>query len=623
MPLDELTPTHIAEFKGLFARGPAEVCPLEFFDICYNIQFFKNGFETRYGTTVSVTKPEGVVRFFPYQIEGQADRCIYLDNAGRIYDSLYPTNVILYISGMIDFSMIVLNDRAYLSPHNRVTGMPGEKVYVYQGGGVEARLAGGNPPSGFTLDAISNTDRPGNVEGGYRLISMVYETDSGFITKPGPNFIWDGFQDNFYIKVTNMQPGPPGTIARHVVVSKTVGFDPTSFSGNPDDLEIFFVDGGSLFNNTQTEIEINFYDSQLVRSADYVRNNMSTIPAVLGFTKFAGSLVGWAPNEEPSSVYLSRAGEPENISLLDGGIEVDISTGGGIRNCVEYRGVALMIHKAGRVYTTSNNGEEPAYWKVDLVDSAIGTEVNGIAAILDDEGNSVDRYVIATKQGLLSYEGNYENALSDNISDWWARITKKAFNRIQVVLNPHEEYIAIAAPVDGSLVPNIIFWCDYQNGLSANDVRWSIWTFPWKPTSIGIDVDLDGESMLKIGSADANLYFVDPTAQGDNYVSIPQPEWRTAFVGDPEPMVNYFGGIRVRTTGVGPLNIQFSGLDDVISINPPSFVMSLNPAKLYQREFNLSSQIARLRCWTDTYGARFRVTRISIYHIPEFAEEPA
>lgn len=623
MPLDELVPTHIAEFRGLFARGPAEVCPIEYFDVASNIQFFKNGFETRYGTTISVTKPEGIVRFFPYQIEGQADRCIYLDNAGRIYDSLYPTNVILYINGMIDFSMIVLNDRAYISPHNRVTGMPGEFVYVYQGGGVAARLAGGNPPSGFTLVAASDPSQPGNVEGGFRLVSMVYETDSGFITKPGPSDLFQNFTEGYYIKVSNIQPGPPGTVARHIVVSKTIGLDSAVYSGNPADLELFFVDEGSIFNNTQTELSINFYDSQLVRSADYLRNNMSVIPAVLGFTKFAGSLVGWAPNEEPSSVYLSRAGEPENISLLDGGIEVDISTGGGVRNCVEYRGVALMIHKRGRTYTTSNNGEEPAYWKVDLVDIAIGTEVNGVAAILDEEGNSVDRYVIATKQGLLAYEGNYENSISDNISDWWLRINKKAFDRIQIVLNPHDEYIAITAPIDGSMVPNAIFWCDYQNGLNVNDVRWSIWTFPYKPTCIGIDVDLDGESMLKIGSSDANLYFVDPTAQGDNYVPIPNPTFRTAFVGNPEPAVNYFGGIRLRVTGVGPLNLHFTGLDDVISVQPPGFSLSLNPAKLYQREFNLSSQIARLRCWTDVYGARFRITRISIYHLPEFAEEPA
>lgn len=620
--LDELTPTHITEFKGLFARGPDEVCPLEYFPIAENIRFFRNGFETRFGTSVNTVHPEGVRRFFPYQIEGQADRCIYLDNTGKIYDSLYPTNVILNIPGMGDFSMIVLNDRAYLSPHNGKTGLAGEHVYVYQGGGVEARLAGGNPPSGFTLDANSNTEKPGNVESGYRLVSMVYETDSGFITKPGPNDVFKNFLDNYYIKVSNIQPGPPGTVARHVVVSKSIGIDPNVYSGNPNDLEIFFVDGGSLFNNTQTEVEINFYDSQLVRSADYLRNNMSTIPAVLGFTKFAGSLVGWAPNEEPSSVYLSRAGEPENISLLDGGIEVDISNGGGVRNCVEYRGVALMIHKSARTYTTSNNGEEPAYWKVDQVDAVVGTEVNGIAAVLDEEGNTVDRYIIATKQGLLCYEGNYENELSENISDWWARITKRAFDTIQVVMNPHESYIALVAPIDGALSPNVIFFCDYQNGLNAANVRWSIWRFPYDPTCIGIDVDIARDEILKIGSSYGNLYQYDPTAPGDNYFAIPNPTFLTAYLGSGEPMVNNYGGFRIRTVGVGALNLRFSGLDDVISVNPPGFLMNPTPGRMYERNINLSSQLGRLKCWTSNYGDRFKITRISVYHIPEYFSEP-
>lgn len=618
--LEELTPNHITDFKGLFSRGPDEVCPSDHLGQADNIRYINGGIETRYGTSISIPTAEGIRRFFPYSIEGQSDRIIYLNDEGEIYDSLYPTPI-LTIVGMQDFSMIVLNDRAYLSPHNGVTGLPGEVVYLYQGSGVSARPAAGNGPSGFTLEA-AQSPLAGNVEAGFRLFAVAYETDSGFITRPGPAAYasYTGV-DGFQVRIDNIQPGPAGTIARHILATQLI----LDYDGNQDGPELFFVEdefGGVIADNVTTTKDVNFYDVQLIRSAEYLKEAMTTIPAVLGFTKFAGSLVGWAPNEEPSSVYLSKVNEPENISLIEGGIEVDPTTGGGVKNCVEYRGAALIIHKSGRAYTTSNNGEEPAFWRVDGLDSAIGTEVFGVAAILDEEGNTVDRYVLASRKGLIAYSGNYDNVLSRKIDDVWKRITKTAFNKIQVVLDPINEFISVAVPLDGATSPNAILYCDYQRGLDPDSVRWAIWTFPYDPTSIGIDVDENARPVFKIGSIDGDIYYLDSAADGDNLEAIPQPTFRTGYVGNGEVAVNYFGGIRLRAKGSGSLALQFSGLDDVITVNPPSLLLSSNPGRLLQREFNVSSQMGRLKAWTSNYGDWFSITRISIYSSAEFVEEP-
>jgi len=602
--------------------------PPSYLDIADNIRYFNNGYETRYGTSISENVPEGVRRFFPYLIEGQADRVLYLtydapSNTGKIYDSLFPATPIHTVVGMQDFSMIVMNDRAYLSPHNGKSGMPGQFIYVYTGGGVVARLAAGPAPVGFTLISSSDSIGDGKIDAGFRVLAVAYETATGHITRPGPpGFHSNTFEEACRIRLQGIGLGPGGTVARHILASQAIT---TSFDGNIEDVELFFVEsefGGVLNNNMAVETILDFYDSQLVRSADYLRDNMETIPAVLGFTTFAGSLVGWAPNTEPSSVYLSRAGEPESISLIEGGIEVEPTTGGGVTNCVEYRGAALMIHKSGKVYTTSNNGEEPVYWKVDRVDSAIGTSVFGVAAILDEEGNTVDRYILAAKTGLIAYEGNFENILSTSIDDIWMRITRTAWHKVQVVLDPINEFIVVAVPLDGSAVPNCLLYCDYSNGLNAADVRWAKWTFPYAPTAIGVDLAVDGSPVLKIASSQGHVYFLDTSAQGDNLVAIPQPTARTAYVGDPEGAVNYYGGIRLRATGTGVLALQFSGLDDVITVNPPGFVLSQQPGRLLQRDFNLSSQLGRLKVWTNNYGERFRIARTSIYSKQEFFEEP-
>ena len=620
--IEELTPTHITDFNGLWNRGPAENTPPDHFQIANNLRYINGGFETRYGTSVSLAVPTGVRRFFPYSIEGQADRVIYLDNTGKIYDSLFPGVVILEIPGMLDFSMIVMNDRAYLSPHNGIVGMAGQFIWLYQGAGVPARLAGGNPPSGFDLGVIDSVNA-GFIEPGMHLIAVAYETDSGFITKPGPTtyaqyVVTGGFKG----RILNLPIGPVGTVARHVLASRVI----PEFDGDQEGPELFFVEGAAVFDNVQTEAEFEFYDSQLVRSADYLKDEMTTIPAVLGFTTFAGGLVGWAPNTEPSSVYISKPGEPESISLIEGGIEVEPTAGGGVKNCVAYRGSTLMIHKSSRVYSTANNGNEPVYWEVTgPIESGIGTSVFGVAAIMDEEGNTVDRYVFASKKGLIAYDGTFANVLSEKIDDVWARITKTAFSKIQVSLDAINEVIYVLLPLDGSVTPNVIAYCDFSNGMTVKDVRWSLWTFNgYVPSSIGIDVDDDGEPVFKIGSLVANIYYLDPDAVGDDLRVIPNPTFQTAYVGIEESIaVNYFGGIRLRAFGNGAIDMQFSGLDDTPTANIPSVLLSATPGRFQQSEFNVQSQKGRLKGSVDAYGEKFKITRITIYHSAWWVEEPA
>ena len=618
--IEELTPTHITQFNGLWNRGPAENTPVDHFQIADNLRYINGGFETRYGTSVSIAVPAGVRRFFPYSIEGQADRIIYLDTDGKIFDSLYPGVVILEIAGMIDFSMIVMNDRAYLSPHNGIVGMAGQNIWMYQGAGQPARLAGGMPPSGFNLE-VYDSPNAGYIEEGLHLIAVVYETDSGFITKPGPAVYAQYTSAGQFKAIASLPIGPVGTVARHVLATKVI----PEFTGDQEGPELFFVEGAGVFDNSTPTVEFEFYDSQLVRSADYLKDEMTTIPAVLGFTTFAGSLVGWAPNVEPSSIYISKAGEPESISLLEGGIEVEPFTGGGVKNCVAYRGSTLMIHKSSRVYSTANNGNEPVYWEVTgPVESGIGTSVFGVATIMDEEGNTVDRYVFASKKGLIAYDGTFANVLSEKIDDVWGRITKTAFSKIQVSLDAINEVIYVLLPLDGSVTPNVIAYCDYSNGMTVANVRWSLWTFRnYAPSCIGIDVDIDNEPVLKIGSLTGNIYYLDPTAVGDNLIALPNPTWQTAYVGPEESIaVNYYGGVRLRAFGNGVLDMQFGGLDDAVTANIPSLVLSATPGRFGQSEFNVQSQKGRLKGFTDTYGEKFKITRITIYHSAWWVEEP-
>lgn len=615
--LEQFTPTTISAFKGWFANGPAEKIPSTHFRTARNIRYFNGGFETRWGTTPSILTDVPIRRFFPYKIEGQQDRTLYLDGSGRIFDSLYPGQVILNIPNMVDFSMEVFNDRAYLSPHDRRRGLPSQVVYLYQGGGLQARPAAGSRPRGFTLSSVSAG--AGHIEAGTRLFAVAYETDSGFITGPGPEilsvFVSSGSDS---ARVSNISVGPVGTVARHLLATQRI----LTYDGDQIGPELFFVPNGKLEDNETTEIVVDFYDSQLEKSADYLRDEMETIPAVLGMASYQGSLVGWGAQVDDSTVYVSKSGEPESISLIDGGIEVDRSEAGGVRNCLEYRG-QLMIHKSRRTYAVTSDANEPSFWKPISIDQSVGTEVFGIAKILGEDGTTVDRYVIAARQGLLVFSGVFNIDLTWKIKDVWKRITKNSFNTIQAAIDTDAEVIYVAVPLDGATSPNAILCGDYSEGMDPENIRWSEWTFPYSPSTIGVDLSPNGTPILKIGSGNNNIYALDSLVTSDDNVAIPDPTFETFLNGADEVAVTNFGGVRLRCTGVGDLNLTINTLDDVTIQQPPSLTMAVTPGKFLQREFvSLSAQYASVKFNTADINDKFRITKIILYSDAEYLEEP-
>lgn len=615
--IDGLTPTNLNEFRGLYSYGPPESCPKNFFQVADNLRYFPSGFETRWGTSLSTPTVNGVLRWYPFHLENQAPRIIYLDALGNLIDSLYPTTIILNITGMIDFSMVVFNDRAYLSPHNGSTGLSSEFVYIYQGNST-IRLAGGNAPTGMSF--VATQTGTGKVEVGARFYAMVYETDSGFVTRPGPGTF--GFLTSVagtQVTITSDFTFPSGVVAAHIVATKATDITDQILP------EYFFVPGATVLNPTDTTIVLDFYDDDLTDSADYLFDQLEVIPAVLGLTSYQNSLVGWGIPGQTSIVYISKAGEPESINAITGGIEVEKSFGGGVQNCVEYRG-QLLMHKRTRVYSTINNGQEPVFWGTPLcIDKSVGTAIHGIATILDEEGNTTDKYIIADNRGLLAYDGTFNVNLTKNINDVWERINKKSFNKLQVVIDPTNEVIYVAAPMDTSTIAAVILYGDYSEGLDEENIKWSQWTFPYFPTCIGGDLDDFGDPTFRIGALNGNIFSLNENSTNDNDVAIPRPQFKTGFIGDENIAVTQYNAIRIRGTGAGILQLAVHGLGGpfVDQTSLVSLIIPENSARLLQREFTFHGQAMCLIGLVDNVDERFRITAISIYSAAMFLEEPS
>jgi len=603
----------VKNVRGLWVRGTEDVCPEGYFLVAHNVIYTQFGVKTREGISLYLTFPN-LVRFHIYKRIGEADRLLLLNTSGQLFDSTNLTTPILTIVAMTDFSMVTMFNRAYITPHNGQRGLPGEKLYVYGGSGT-ARPAAGSPPSGFTL-VVNDAAAVGNIEKGDHLFAVAFETDTGYITRPGPtgNFVKYVAPGAKKAKVTAIPIGPAGTVARYVLATKTI----INYNGNQLAQEFFFVPNGKISNNVDVELDnVNFFDSDLLASADYLIDNLDIIPAFLGVADYNGNLVGWGEDTKESIIRVSKSGEPESMSGVDGFVIVNPGDGGGINACVVYRS-QLHAYKDQRHYITANNGNAPVSWQVELVDAAIGTDVFGVAQVLDSRGQTADQFIIASRTGLLQYFGSYAVPLSNVINDIWKRINFSAFNKVQVAVDPNQKRLYVTLPLDASTTINTILMMDFNDGLSWESVKWSIWEFAGLSVkSIAVDTLFTNQvPVFTIGAAN-NIYRLSASVLNDVDVAIPVPEIEYALEPeDNQSFLNHYTGVRVRVVGSGVLQVRVSGSDRNQTLNAKDIVMSAAPGYEMSRLFDFQAERASISFRVESIDEWFHINKRTMFIAP-------
>lgn len=620
----EHDPVTIGDFNGLFDRGSDESVPIDHFSSAQNLEFTHRGFKTRTGFGVETTYTFTPVRAFVYKRIGEVDRLLLLDTTGKIWDSnnlgLGP---ILDKPGTVDFSVLVMFNRAYITLHDRDKGKAGEFIYVYQGSGV-CRKAAGLPPSGFTFSTAQGG--AGRIEKGKHVIGICFETDTGFITKPGGLIVYDALvKDKTVIMSTNLPgipQGPAGTVDRKFVASRVQA---ATWNGDVNHVELFFVPNGNIGNNNPVVTkELDFYDSDLVDSADYLMDNHSELPATLGLMNYGGSMVGWTRNADESTFWVSKNGNPETVSTVDGFVRVDPGVGGPIRNIIENRGL-LYITKSIGFYMTQDNAVAPVTWKVIPVDSAVGTECFGFSTVLDSRGNTLDRFLVASREGLRMFTGTFaDRELTWKISDVWGRINKAKFNTIQVLVDPVKQRIYVSVPLDGATSPNYVLMGDYSNGLDAYNIKWCPWRFQLhSPHSIFLMLDANQDPIFKyLNNGGTELFRLEAGRHNDNNTAI--DAWgETALIPEDDfGGVNHFVGVRLKAVGLGVVKVTVSGIDRVTTLNAKDITLSSAPGMELPRGFNFKSERASVKLRSDVLNDWFDISRVRVFTKPLYGSRP-
>lgn len=610
-------PITVKSIGGLFSRGDGDTCPSDHLLEALNTKYDK-GIESRHGFDLDTVVGFAIKRIMPYTRAGESTRYLILRNDGRLYDSSVSlVTEMLYIPTMTDFSMINHNNRAYITPHDGTEGLPNQFVYVYDGSYIRKALGAApiaySPPSNFT---VTVGDAGGHVESGTHLFAIAYVYDSGFITKPGPPtwVRYDAVDSTHKLNFNNIPTGPTGVVARWILGSKAVVT--TQYDGNQLSQELFFVK--KIEDNTTTNLlNHDFFDTALIDSADYLIDALEELPSCLKLFSYQNRLCAANFDGNNALIRVSKVNDPEAFDSVDGVIEVDKYSPGGVQNALEYRG-QIIISKELSFYYTQDNGDVPSTWIVSSLDKGVATTVNGISTILDMEGTNADRFFVCDRSGLLLFTGVFNKPpLTYKVDNVWQRINWNAFNKVQIADDPIGQKIYIALPLDGATLPNYILYGDYTEGFGGDvpdhmTIKWSLWQMDKVPTSIFVDM-VGNTPIFKYGSMGDGVYKLVPDRHNDNNLAYTSRARSALLTPIDLDYICHFNGIQVRVSGSGQLDLELKSIDGSNVQNPPFITMAAAPAKSYDRLINFVQENMSVQFSVDSINDYFEILHYTVF----------
>lgn len=611
-------PILINDFRGLFDRGSKESVPLTYFSDCSNMEFTFKGCKSRGEFLVSYTfappnaGPIIGLGIFP-RLDGTARRLILQrETAGglvKLYDadhSAPPFLVATYTTDIDSVSIIPMFDRLYIAALGTNNEHKTDAVIqVYDGVSV-ARNAGGVAPSGASMTATE--PGAGNVSAGIHLYAVAFETPSGFITKPGPA-VWTNFTSagSLNINLAGIPVGPAGTVNRHILATKRI---PT-YGPPQENFELFFVPGGTLAGNVATTLTIDFFDTELVNSADYLLDQYETIPAgplfsignSLGVAGYITSVSGGVGNsgDKRSIALISKAVEIEAFSVDEGFVVVKPGMGGVLTNGLDLNGTLFLFKESLTAAIQPDLDSAPANWgSPGVIDSFVGTTPFGIALFMGAPFLVNGGAFVVTKFGLQHFNGQYNN-VSWAIDERWKNIASfKFFKNSLACVDPDKKRVYVFLSALGGY-PNSFLMMDYKEGFTPEQVKWC----PWLDSTL----TLRGMFTDKDGALRASTSTQIKTVQVRTELIV--TETIISFIKTSLLRFNELGYIwnfehtLIGARGFFNLQVDWFSQDDVRQdLTGPDPILT-NPADRFLRSIgNFTSQMASLKLTTngDTNG---------------------
>jgi hypothetical protein len=606
-------PVPIEKFNGLYGIDSfTDSVPIGYSVNELNLITYGDEIKTRDGVNVAHSTAS-VERFAIYRRQGETPRRLVL-RSNSIID-LTTGVTILTVSGMTGFAINYANGRAYISPRNSVSGLPGSFVYVYNGTGVARKAAGAAPVAGFTA-AISST--AGVIEAGTHIFAWVFETNSGFVTAPSAGKILE-FDGTKCVNFSGIPIGPTGTAARRLIASGAI----QDYNGNEFGYEMFFVPGGRIDDNTTAVLnDVDFYDADLQLSADYTYDQLAEIPAVAWIRPY-GNRMGYGGSDTNKSLsWFSHPNEPESIHSSAGFVTCDPHETEGVKDGVEFRD-NFYIMKRNKTITVRDNGFEPSTWKPVDLDGSIGCDMDGIGVFYDTSGTKVEWFTVTSPSGIFKFNGFYEEIpITYYIKAFWDRLNKNIMHKFQTLYDQEKLLLYILVSLDGAAEPNYIFVGNYENGFQFNKIKWHLWYFAdFAPSGIAIDRDSNQKPILKVSSLSGNIYGQEVGRKNDVSTAIPT-FIQFGPVGSNNNSIHHCGGVGLRIRGLGTLSSTLYGHENIDMMVLRTLTLVESPGKDYILPAFFQSEKISLKLELNAVGAYMQLLRANVYTNVVFESRP-
>lgn len=655
MSITEYEKVSITKFNGLYLRGLGDECPPDHSPVCQNKRFNRNGeVFTRDGSISSIVTGQANKRMFAAEFSHSAANGILLtcDGAGNIYRS-DTGGVLLTISGMVDFAAINIFSYCLISPIIN-SSTPPNPVYIWQGvyGGADTvpiRIAAGVGP-GTGMTAAEDMSVVGNCDIGVHQIAVSFITNTGYTTQPGPlgsptpplpenptfAAVTATSTGGYSIQISSIPTGPSGTVARQILLTQA-------------DQSLFFYGGGQIWNgssydpwdgtiqdNTTTSIIVSFFDTDLAVSADALFDLLPEIPGgtydfLGGMIFYHGRLLYWGG--EFNLIRVTNAGSAESIDNVAGFIQLpDQFDANDISNACTLQDV-LYLFKGVGIFSATDNGGDPDTWSIIVVDAGAGCLSSlslGTISLSVPSLTQNQVALIADRGGLYLFNGTViQPPLTWKINDLWNSInTSTDLSGTTIAIDPFNKliYIGIFGVNDSSSYSNILV-ADYNDGLDSQNIKWSIWTFPYTIQSIGmleIQDSSDSTYKLRIGAADGTIYRVDDSATTDNGTAI-AAKWQSYYTAPSNGLgsLNIFRFIRARVVFEDDLSLTLYSQDNAFNVTPPGFSTPYVSGRDITREFNFMNEKCSVQISSSASNGGFTVQRLDVFCSPRFAMRPS
>lgn len=655
MPLDK-APFVIKEFKGRLRTDTDVVIggsgadqtetPFNYAQESYNLNYLKkggirtrNGIE-RYVELLNVTgKPIQAWKIETLNGVTYVDRWLILtwDGVdGRLYDTQVAapaTNPILTLTNMKYAYVLNAFSRIYISPWSAfaVPLATGASPYVFvYNGAYNVRLAGGALPvlGAFAAAAAAG----GNCTVGLHLASVLYESDSGFITN-FPDTVGVAVTTtaaNGTINFTNIPTGPTGIARRHIILTKViVNNNGQGFLGYEPFIAV------TINDNTTTTASFANPDSALVDSAkDYLFSHVRLLPCI-SLALYGNRLVyvGIGRVSNITNIAVSTINSPEQLFNDPRLVETQkgssyISVGpdypGFPMAGAEINGTFYIFKENSTFSIVSDDELDPTEWvEPTLVDASKGAYPFSIAKIGSNLGLLLDgNLLVGGKHGITYFNGVF--AQKSIAEGTWNSFETADYKWLNLLVDADRQVILfrVGDPAEDNLtfpIPNkYVIIGDYYYGLDITKIRWGRYEFGEYP--VGTQIIVAGLSLRSPGTSGNvgpaakfntfrplytiltrklvagttyNIYILsEGILKQDFEVTTPAvyPSWgyTTGFTPNNNGEIYTFGPLvlRITTNGAGNVTVEKLLLDSDTSIMIGTFNPGATPGKYISLNVN-------------------------------------